>query len=173
MPNDILVLAMHGAPPSDFPPDELAEFFGLHARLEQAGAERLPAPMRRRAEELEQRVRNWPRTADNDGFWVASHQLAGALAELTGLPVLVGFNEFCAPDLDAVFGTAAVQGAERVIVVTPMLTAGGEHAERDIPGAIARARSRHPGITFVYAWPYDMQAVARFLAQHVQDRLRP
>ena len=38
------------------------------------------------------------------------------------MPVIVGFNEFCAPDLATAFEQAVGQRAERVIVVTPMLT---------------------------------------------------
>lgn len=32
-----LVLAMHGAPPNDFPPHKMADMLSLHARLEHAG----------------------------------------------------------------------------------------------------------------------------------------
>ena len=35
----------------------------------------------------------------------------------------------------------------KVLVVTPMMTRGGEHVEREIPAAVARARRRHPGRT--------------------------
>jgi sirohydrochlorin cobaltochelatase len=167
MPNDLIVLAMHGAPPRDFPAREMAEFMGLHARLEHADAGAVPPPVRARAADLERRVREWPRTPSNDPFWAASHELGRHLAEATGRCVLVGFNEFCAPDLDATLDLAVAGQTARVIVVTPMLTRGGGHAEADIPAAIARARDRHPHVAFVYAWPYDMAVVARFLAERV------
>jgi hypothetical protein len=32
----VIVLAMHGAPPLDFPEEELGEFFNLHSRLAHA-----------------------------------------------------------------------------------------------------------------------------------------
>ena len=39
--SSIVILAMHGAPPNDFPAREMAEFFALHGRLEHAaGPER-------------------------------------------------------------------------------------------------------------------------------------
>jgi sirohydrochlorin cobaltochelatase len=167
MPDDLVVLAMHGAPPRDFPERELAEFMALHARVEHAEAGAVPPPVRARAEELERRVRDWPRTPANDPFWAASHELGRLLEARVGTPVLVGFNEFCAPDLETVFRAAAGRGPGRVVVVTPMLTRGGEHAEADIPAAIARARAAHPGVTFVYAWPYEADAVAGFLAGQV------
>jgi sirohydrochlorin ferrochelatase len=94
--------------------------------------------------------------------------MAGRLQVLTGSRVIVGFNEFCGPDLDEALAEAARAEPSRVVVITPMLTRGGGHAEHDIPAAIARARVAHPGVSFVYAWPYDMGEVVRFLA----DRLR-
>jgi len=52
----MIVLAMHGAPPNDFPQHEMAELFGLHARLEHmAGPER--AALERRHAELDVKMR--------------------------------------------------------------------------------------------------------------------
>jgi sirohydrochlorin cobaltochelatase len=81
----------------------------------------------------------------------------------SGRKVILGFNEFCAPSLDEALDQAAGQGAAKIVVVTPMLTRGGEHAERDIPEAIERAKSRHPGEKFIYAWPFKAKKVAEFL----------
>jgi sirohydrochlorin cobaltochelatase len=173
MPNDLIVLAMHGAPPRDFPERELAEFMGLHARVEHADPATVPPPMRARAEELERRVKEWPRTTKNDPFWAASLELGRQLEAATGCRVLVGFNEFCAPDLAAVFAEAAAASPGRVVVVTPMLTQGGGHAELDIPAAIARARAAHPAVPYVYAWPYDATAVAHFIANHLARTVVP
>jgi sirohydrochlorin cobaltochelatase len=160
-----IVLAMHGAPPNDFPPGEVSELMGLHSRLEH-----VPAPQRdalqRRYDELDARVRGWPRTADNDPFWAASQALGEALARVAGCDVVVGFNEFCAPSLDRALDRAAHE-ATRVVVVTPMMTRGGEHAEIEIPAEVEAARARHPGVEFVYAWPFDPDDVARFLAGQI------
>jgi sirohydrochlorin cobaltochelatase len=158
----MLVLAMHGSPPNDFPREELGEFFGLHGGLEHAEGPGRQA-MERRHDELHAKMRAWPRTAENDPFWAASLELAQELAEVIGLEVLVGFGEFCGPSLDEALDQAAAT-AEKVVVVTPMMTRGGEHAEQDIPAAIARAEERHPGCTFVYAWPFAVNEIARFLA---------
>lgn len=161
----LLLLAMHGAPPNDFPPHEMAEMLGLHARLERtAGPER--AALESRYAPLEAKMRAWPRTAQNDPFHAASCELAAQLAEVSGLETLVGFNEFCAPDLDEALHQAAVR-AGRIVVVTPMMTRGGEHAEADIPAAIYRAQGRHPEVAFLYAWPFAAADVARFLAGQV------
>ncbi len=163
----VIVLTMHGAPPNDFPKGEMGEFFSLHARLEHAaGPER--AALERRYAELEARMRAWPRTAQNDRFWAASYELAAHLNQATGHEVRVGFNEFCAPDLDEALEQAVARGAERVIVTTPMMTPGGEHAAVDIPAAIRRAQERHPDVSMAYAWPFEVSQVAQFLAEQIR-----
>ncbi len=161
-----IVLAMHGAPPKDFPGQELSEFFGLHARVERADAKERAA-LAARYDELHARIRSWPRTDENDPFHAGSLAIAQALANSSGLEVILGFNEFCAPSLEEALGQAALE-CRRVIVVTPMLTAGGEHAGADIPAAIERARIRHPRVDFQYAWPFDPADVAAFLAAQVK-----
>ena len=164
---DVIVLAMHGAPPRDFPPQEIGELFMLHMRLEHArGPER--AALEQRFAELDARVRAWPRTSQNDPFYVGSLELAAHLERLVGSPVIVGFNEFCAPSLDEALDQAAATFDGRVVVITTMVTRGGEHSEVDIPAAIQQARERHPHTSFVYAWPYTGNAVAQFLADQIR-----
>jgi sirohydrochlorin cobaltochelatase len=163
----VVVLAMHGVPPRDFPGQDLAEFFGLHARME-AGGHGMAPSLAQRYRDLEARMRAWPRTPANDPFHAASMDLAVRLARGTGFEVIVGFNEFCGPSLDEVFDSSAASGAGRVIVITPMLTQGGEHAERDIPAAIARAKKARPDVEYVYAWPFEDGAVLRLLTEQVR-----
>ncbi len=163
----VVVLAMHGAPPNDFPPEELTQLMGIHAALERTSGEARQAVESRHAE-LEAKVRNWPRDDKNDPFWAGSNALAEALREATGHEVIVGFNEFCGPSLDVALDAAASRGAEEVVVVTPMMTRGGEHSEADIPNAIGRAVRKYPRISFRYAWPFDPADVARFLASQLE-----
>jgi sirohydrochlorin cobaltochelatase len=132
----VVLLAMHGVPPRDFPPAEMTEFFGLHARFEAGGHGMAPALLQR-YRDLEARLRTWPRTSANDPFHAASIELAARLGREMGLETIVGFNEFCGPSLDEAFAEVAAHGAGRVIVVTPMLTQGGEHAERMIATILA------------------------------------
>jgi len=166
-----IVVAMHGSPPKDFPRRELAEFFGLHGRLEFGGAEgKDRAPLERRFRELDAMMREWPRNSGNDPFHTASHELAAELASLTGLATHVGFNEFCAPSVGEALDRAVSGGAEDVLVVTPMLTRGGEHAEADIPAAIERATERHPDVQFAYVWPFESRDVAAFLEAQLAAR---
>ena len=171
MDHVVIVLAMHGAPPIDFPRHEVAELFGLHMRLEQAtGPER--AALEGRHAQLESKMRHWPRTAENDTFYAGSIELANQLNQETGLEVILGFNEFCAPSLEEALELAMQPPNRRkVVVVTPMMTPGGEHSETDIPNAIQRARQRHPLVEVVYAWPFGVAQVAQFLASQIEQLL--
>ncbi len=165
--NAVIVLAMHGAPPNDFPEEKVAELFGLHGRLKHLSGPQRQA-LQNRHDELDAQMRAWPRTPENDPFWAASLEMASHLSQAADCQVLVGFNEFCAPSLDEALDQAAAHGAEQITVVTPMMTRGGEHAEEDIPVAIRRAQARHPHIPFRYAWPFEMAEVARFLANQIE-----
>jgi len=163
----IVVLAMHGAPPRDFPRPELAEFMSLHARLEAAAVSHSPA-LESRYEELEQKMRDWPRSRQNDPFFASSQEIATALERASGYEVKLGFNEFCAPGLDAALESAVSSGAARVFVVTPMMTRGGEHSEKDIAQAVNKAQEKYQRVKFVYAWPFDTSEVAGFLANQIK-----
>jgi sirohydrochlorin cobaltochelatase len=162
-----VLLVMHGVPPSDFPPDERNEFFGLAGRLRHAApAERTALEQRRRT--LEKKMRDWPRTPQNDPFFFASRELAECLGAAAGLEVRLAFNEFCAPDIATALEGIAENGAGRILVVTTMMTRGGEHSETDISQAIEAARRRHPAVEIIYAWPYENGEVAGFLAAHIR-----
>jgi sirohydrochlorin cobaltochelatase len=163
----VVLLVMHGVPPSDFPPDELNEFFGLAGRLRRANpAERPALEARRRV--LETKMRDWPRTPQNDPFYFSSKELAEGLGAATGIDVRLAFNEFCAPEIAATLEGIAENGAGRILVATTMMTRGGEHSETDITRAIEAARRRHPGAEIIYAWPYETGEVAGFLAAHIR-----
>lgn len=164
---NVIVLAMHGSPPLDFPRQETMELFNLHARLEHSSASSAD-PLSVRFTQLDEKMRNWPRTTENDPFHGASLRLASEIEQATGFPVFVGFNEFCAPNLDQALEQAAQTKPERILVVTPMMTRGGEHAEVDIPQAIQRAQAQFPQVIFQYVWPFEPREIAEFLASQIQ-----
>jgi len=170
----IIVLAMHGALPNDLPHQDMDMLFALRAQIRRAGSEER-ARLEEQLRALDRRVRTWPRTPINDPFYAASQAIAAQLSRLSGREVVVAFNEFCAPDVEEGLDIAVQRGAQRVIVLTPMLTRGGDHAEKEIPAAIARARQRHPTVTFLYAWPFADEMIAQFLADQIArfDALQP
>jgi len=170
--SDVIILVMHGAPPKDFPQHEMHEYFTLHGQLGEAHDHPSPGDhghshIRQRFAELENKMRLWPRNAENDPFHAGSQALARELQRVTGLEVQLAFNEFCAPSLEVALEQAVSSGADRIIAITPMMTSGGAHSELDIPSILDRARSRHPQVRFIYAWPYEVEDVAQFLSAHL------
>ena len=164
----VIILAMHGMPPSDFPQKETLDYFMLHSRMENMPGSPPPV-MQKQYEELDHKMRNWPRTKENDSYFYASNELAEEMSNQTGHKVIVGFNEFCSPSLDDAFDAANKDDSEKIIVITPMMTRGGEHSEKDIPEAIERARKKFPNIQFSYVWPFNISKVAAFLAEQIQE----
>jgi len=162
-----LILTMHGAPPNDFPRRELGEFFSLHTQFERA-PQRMDDPSRQRYLDLNRQVRAWPRTPANDPFHASSLTMAQGLAAETGLETLVCFNEFCDPSLSDAVKAAVENGAQRLVILTPMMTGGGEHAEIEIPAEIDQLRAEYPQVEMIYAWPFDQDAVSKFLAGQVR-----
>ena len=101
-------------------------------------------------------------------FTAGSLALASNLAETSGLETRLAFNEFCDPPLGTAIHQAAAEGAKRIVVVTPMMTAGGEHAEVEIPAELERLKAELEGIELVYAWPFHPREVAQFLTAQVR-----
>jgi sirohydrochlorin cobaltochelatase len=161
-----IILAMHGAPPKDFPPHETIEFFNLHARLEhqEDGESKV---LRERFEQLHSKMRAWPRTPNNDPFHAGSLELAQRLQEATQKKVILGFNEFCSPSLEEAFQQAMQHNPRKIIVITPMMTRGGEHSEVEIPASINEFKERYPNILIEYVWPLEPSHVANFLASQI------
>ena len=118
-------------------------------------------------EELDDLVRNWPRTPANDLYYYGTKKVAAAISEKTDTKVVMAFNEFCAPDLSTAFADVVNEGAKRVLVVTAMLTPGGNHAEIDIPKAIKSAEKAHPDVEFIYTWPFQIDAIADVLVDQI------
>jgi sirohydrochlorin ferrochelatase len=166
----VVVLAVHGMPPSDFPETDRAEFFRLRTAL---GARRSAdaqerAQMEARLAELDRKMRGWPRNPQNDSFHEYSESLAKQLSEQTHLEVRTGYNEFCNPTLKDAIESAIAEGAGKVIIVTPMMTRGGSHAEREIPDEIKEIQAQHPGVQLVYGWPFDTASITSFLADQIR-----
>jgi sirohydrochlorin cobaltochelatase len=165
--NKVIVLAMHGSPPTDFPREELTEFFKLHSQLEHMPKE-ARAGLEQRFFELDAKIRKWPRNQSNDPFYTGALDMAQNLEKASGHEVIVGFNEFCTPNLEEAIDEAVGKKPDKVIVVTPMMTRGGEHSEKDIPDTIEISKNKHPDIEIIYAWPFDIDEVAAFLADQIK-----
>lgn len=162
----VVVLVGHGAPPTDFPRDELARLKALEGRRRATGA-----PMTDEERALDARVRAWPRTDATDPYRAGFSLLHAALTRaLEPVPVRVAYNEFCGPSLEDAVREAVAQGARRVDVVPSMVTPGGVHSEVEIPETLAALRRELPAVDLRYAWPFDLDDVAALFARHVASR---
>jgi len=128
-----------------------------------------PPKIQQQYEELDRKMRNWPRTQENDQYFLTSNEIAAALSNQTSYSVVVGFNEFCSPSLDEAFEEAIQLTPVKIIVVTPMMTQGVEHSEKDIPKAIERAKKKNSNIEFSYVWPFNINKIAAFLAEQIKE----
>jgi len=162
---EAVVLIGHGAAATDTPRALLAEF----KRLESERASRREKIASPREAELDRQIRSWPRTPANDAYRLGVESIARALAaKLRGRRLLVAYNEFCAPSVEEAVESLIAEGNTRVSLISTMFTRGGLHAECEIPGIVAEMNAKHPGVTVEYAWPFDSDFIADFLAAQLE-----
>ena len=155
----VIVLVMHGRKPSDFPKEETTEYMTL--RRSKSDLERL--------DELENKIRSWPRTEENDPYFYGSAKIGEELSGKLGLDVIVCFNEFCAPTVEEAIDQAVEASATEITVTTPMVTPGGHHAQEEIPEIIKESQEKYPSVPSSYAWPPKTEKVANFLAEVISE----
>ncbi len=156
-----VVLVGHGAVPTDCPPRLAAEFKRLEAEAKKSG----PSP---RFLEVDAELRRWPRTEKTDPYKKGLEDIAATLRrKLPERVVLTAYNEFCAPTLEEAIENAVGQGAKDIDVITTMFTRGGLHSEAEIPEIVKKESAKYPGVAIRYAWPFELDEVAKFLATHL------
>lgn len=159
-----VVLVGHGGVPKDCPSELITKLKRLEAQ--RRAAKQLPS---QEEIELDLKIRRWPRTATTDPYKSGLETLAAALRpHLNGVLFGLAYNEFCAPSLEEAVEELIKQGATRITVATTMFTPGGSHSEIEIPETLARLRPQHPDIDLRYAWPFDLQLVAKTLAEQLR-----
>lgn len=160
-----IVLVGHGGLPKDCPREIIQQFKQMERDRKASGR---PASARER--ELEQQIREWPRTPQNDPYKAGLESIAEKLRPLLpGIPLVLAYNEFCAPSVaDAVAGLAEA-GTRSITVAPTMLTPGGSHSEIEIPEILAGLRGRYPEVDLRYAWPADLDLLARMFAEHLRS----
>ena len=159
-----IVLVGHGGIPKDYPPELVTKLKRLEAQRRAAGT-----PMSTEEYELDNKIRRWPRTAATDPYRVGLEAVAAALRpQLNGALFALAYNEFCAPTLEESVEELIKQGATHVTVTTTMFTPGGAHSEVEIPEILDCLGPRHPEIELRYAWPFDLELIAKILAEQVR-----
>jgi sirohydrochlorin cobaltochelatase len=169
MVRSAVVLVGHGAPASDCPPYLVFKLKQLESRRRALGGD--PSD---EEQELDAKIRNWPRTAGNDPYRAGLEAVAEKLhARLPdGTELVMAFCEHCAPTLDAAVEDLVKRGFERVVVVSSMMIPGGAHSDVDVPRTIEGVSWRFPDLDIEYAWPFDTESVADLLALHLKRAAR-
>jgi sirohydrochlorin cobaltochelatase len=161
---EAVVLIGHGGSPSDIPRGVVAEL----KKLEGERQARKLAAMSPREAELDKQVREWPRTPETDPYKFGVEAIAEKLApKLGGRRLVTAYNEFCAPSVEDAIERLVAEGFERIVLVSTMFTRGGIHAECEIPGIVLETRKKHPRVEVEYAWPFDADFIAAFLAEQL------
>ncbi|MBI2174475.1 MAG: CbiX/SirB N-terminal domain-containing protein [Candidatus Omnitrophica bacterium] len=168
----VLVLVGHGAPATDCPPQLVGELMGLQwsGNGHHAGAHDSP---KGRVTELDQAIRNWPRTVSNDPYKAGLEAVARALRkQLPSCRVILAYNEFCRPSIEEAIEQEIRNGAGRIFVIPSMLTPGGIHSEQDIPRTLDRLRNQNTHTQIIYLWPFEVATVAALLAAQLRQHLK-
>lgn len=159
-----IVLVGHGGVPKDCPHELVRKLKQLEAQRRAAGK-----PMSKEEKELDQKIRRWPRTPQTDPYKEGLEALAAQLRPLlNGDRLTIAYNEFCAPTLEEAVKELIKEGTQDITVVSSMFTAGGSHAEIEIPETVEKLKQAHPTVTIRYAWPFDKSLVAEMLASHLK-----
>ena len=159
-----VVLVGHGGIPKDCPQE-------LVTRLKRLEAQRRAAKQPPSIEEIEldTKIRRWPRTATTDPYQSGLEAVGAVLRpHLNGELFGLAYNEFCAPTLEEAVEDLVHQGATSITVLTTMFAPGGSHSEVEIPEILDHLRPKYPAVALRYAWPFDLQLIARTLT----DQLR-
>ncbi len=160
-----VVLIGHGGVPKDFPKDKLKRLVELDRKRMAMGG-----PPSDEERQLDSQIRSWPRNAESDPYKVGLEKLGTALkAELGETRLVLAYNEFCGPTIEEAVDGFVADGVNDVVLISSMMTPGGSHSDREIPEELIVLKERHPNTCIRYAWPYDMNRVARLLKEHVDS----
>ncbi|MEI8359557.1 MAG: CbiX/SirB N-terminal domain-containing protein [Deltaproteobacteria bacterium] len=161
---EAVILVGHGGIPADCPGELVSELKRLEAQRRASGR----IEMSPREAELDARIRDWPRTPETDPYAAGLESIAARLApRVAPRRLVVAYNEFCAPSLESAIEDLVVEGFQRLVLTTTMFTPGGSHSELEIPEIVEQARKLHPEVDIRYAWPFDLDRAAGFLAEQI------
>ena len=159
-----VILIGHGGLPSDIPSEIIEKFMRLHKSRAKTGGEATSQEV-----ELDNTIRRWRRTPDTDPYQSGLETLASHMKPfLKNFIVKIAYNEFCYPTIKEAVGELVEENVSKIILVTTMITRGGSHSEREIPEELEVLRNKFKDIDIEYAWPFDIDTFALFLATHVK-----
>ena len=160
-----IVLIGHGGVPKDFSREKVRKLIALESERQRSGGE-----MTQEEKLLDEEIRNWPRSKENDPYQHGMEQIAEALQNKIGeITLRVAYNEFCGPSIEEASQKLIAEGYEHLVFVSTMFTPGGVHSEFEIPEIIDELEKQHPKIKFEYKWPYDLELISGFLAAQAAE----
>lgn len=159
-----VILVGHGGIPKGCPPE-------LVTKLKRLEAQRRAATLPPSSEEMEldTKIRHWPRTPETDPYQSGLEAVGTALRpHLNGDLFALAYNEFCTPTLEEAVEGLIHKGATSITVMTTMFTPGGSHSEIEIPEILDQLRPKYPNVDLRYAWPFDLQLIAKALTEQLR-----
>jgi len=160
-----VILVGHGGLPSDIPSEVVEKFMRVHKGRIKSGS-----PITQQEIELDTTIRKWERTPENDPYKTGLESLASHMEPmLEGYILKTAYNEFCYPGIEDAVDELSKENVTKIVLVTTMITRGGSHSENEIPEELSDIRIKYPSIDIQYAWPYDMDVFASFLATHIKE----
>lgn len=160
-----IVIAAHGIPPSDYPGMKV----GMLMMLEIFSDKFHWGFLENWHHRLDEEVRHWKRTPKNDPYKIAVENLAEKLSDRLGMPVFVGYNEFCSPTVMEAIEQAISHGATSIQVVSTMLIRGNTHTESEIAESVNQAALAHPNVNVMYAFPVNDELIVTLLESHLKQ----
>ncbi|MBH1989367.1 MAG: CbiX/SirB N-terminal domain-containing protein [Myxococcaceae bacterium] len=158
-----VILIGHGGVPSDYPSDKISRLRMLEAQRNRNGAS-----ISQEERSLDQEIRAWPRTPENDPFCFGVQAIAEKLAQkLEDRTLRIAYNEFCGPSIEEAVRMLVSEGYRDIQLLTTMFTPGGVHSAFEIPEIVKNLQEQYPDVQICYPWPFDLDRVADFLAEHV------
>jgi sirohydrochlorin cobaltochelatase len=160
-----VVLVGHGGLPADCPSDVVSRLKRLEMDRRRRGV-----PASEEENELDRKVRDWPRTPESDPYKVGLEKLAAHLADkMPDTKIVAAYNEFCAPSIEDAVDNLVASGVKSISLISSMFTPGGSHSDKEIPEDVAELRKKYPDVNFQYAWPFDLNNIAELMAGHLED----
>jgi sirohydrochlorin cobaltochelatase len=158
-----VVLIGHGGVPTDFPRDLFKKWMDLHK------SRKADQPPTQVEQDLENTLRDWPRTPDNDPYQFGLESLGRQLKDqLKECQLVTAYNEFCRPTIAHAVEELIESGIINIVLLTTMVTPGGSHAEKEIPEEVQKLKAKYPYIEINYAWPFDLSRVAGMMKEQIE-----
>jgi len=159
-----IILIGHGGIPKNYPSEKVSRL-----RMLEAQRQKNQTPITKEERILDNEIRYFPRTKENDLFHFGTLEIADHLrAQLDNIKLVVAYNEFCAPSIEDATTALIAEGYNDITFLSTMFTRGGVHSEHEIPEIIEYLKTKYPTAKLKYAWPFDGNLIAEFLFKQLK-----